>query len=137
MKKIGFLFIVIALLSGCASSTSSSTSSTGSLTFNYTTVGIIDGYDHTSKLIVYDNGTKIGESTPKKESEGNSVTLPLSNGTHQIRAVLNSQFEGNWEEHLKANDYSIDCLFEQSVEIKGKKVVTLVFDIKEEKTIIK
>ena len=136
MKRFGFIFIAAALLSACASSSSTS-SSTGSITFNYSTVGIKAGYDHTSKLIIYENGNKIGESTEKKESQGNSVTIPLSNGSHSIRAVLSSQNEGNWEEHLKANGYSIDCLFEQTVTIKGKKVVTLVFDIDQEKTIIK
>jgi hypothetical protein len=134
--KSAICVIFTILLFGCAS-TSTTSSSSASLTFTYTTVGILEGYDHTSKLVVYEDGNKIAESSAKKESEGNSITIPLSSGTHNIRAVLNSQYEGNWEEHLKANDYSIDCLYEASVDVKGKKVITLVFDIGQEKTIIK
>jgi len=135
MKTILSILLAAALLSGCASSSKSPAG--GSLTFKYTTVGIKEGYDHNSKLLVYEDGKKIGESVAKKESEGNSVTIPLSKGMHNIRAVLNSEYEGEWEEHLVENTYSLDCLFEQTVEIKGNKVITLVFDIDQEKTIIK
>ena len=135
MKTISSFILAVALFSGCASSSVSS--SGGTLTFNYSTVGILDGYDHTSKLIIYEGGSKIGESVPKKESEGNTITVPLSKGSHSIRAVLNSEYEGKWEEHLKANEYSLDCLFEETIEIKGNKVITLVFDITQEKTIVK
>src|SRR5690349_15768969 len=99
MKSVICIIFTI-LLFGCAStstSTNTTSSSSTSLTFTYTTVGILEGYDHTSKLVVYEDGNKIGESNAKKESEGNSITIPLSSGTHNIRAVLNSQYEGSWE----------------------------------------
>ena len=135
MKNLGSLLFILLLLFGCAST--KTTSNDGTLTFRYTTVGILKGYDHTSKLIVYEGQNIIGESVAKKESEGNSITISLPNGIHNIRAVLNSKYEDKWEEHLIANEYSLDCLFDQPVEINGKKVITLVFDIKNEKTIVK
>jgi hypothetical protein len=108
-----------------------------SLTIKYSFVGIVDGYDHDTKMIVWEGDNIIGESTVQKQSKPNSITLKLKSGSHSIRAVMNANYEGEWEEHLKANEYSIDCLYEETVKLKGKKVVTLVFDIDQEKTIIK
>jgi hypothetical protein len=108
-----------------------------SLTFKYSFKGIVEGYDHDTKMVVWEDGKIIGESTVQKQSKPNSITLKLKPGNHSLKAVMNASYEGEWEEHLKANDYSIDCLFEQTLNVKGKKVITLVFDIDEEKTIIK
>ena len=108
----------------------------GSLTFKFSVINIVEGYDHESKLVVYEDGNVIGESSVQKESKPNSVTVKLSKGSHNIRAVLSSKYEGNWEDHTIENGYSIDCLFNDEVEIKKKKTITLVFDI-DKGTIIK
>jgi hypothetical protein len=108
----------------------------GSLTFQFSAKNIKEGYDHNSKLVIWEDGKIIGESATKPESSSNSITLKLSKGNHAIRAVLNSEYEGNWEEHLIANEYSIDCLYDRTVNVKKKTVITLVFDI-DKGTIIK
>jgi hypothetical protein len=108
----------------------------GSLTFKFSTKNIQKGYDHNSKLVIWENDKIIGESTVKPESKANTVTVKLPKGDHAIRAVLNSQYEGTWEEHLIANNYSIDCLYDRNVTVKKKTLVTLVFDI-DKGTIIK
>jgi hypothetical protein len=108
-----------------------------SVTFNYAFKGIVDGYDHDTKMVISEDGTVIAESSVQKQSKPNSITVKLKPGTHSLRAVMMAHYEGSWEEHLKANDYSIDCLYEQTLKLKGKKTISLLFDIDEEKTIVK
>lgn len=132
MKTIASILLVFVLASGFAPAPAKQ----GTLTFKYSVIHIVEGYDHISKLVVYEDGQVIGESTQKKESIPNSVTVNLSRGTHKIRAVLTSLYEGKWEEHTIENDYSIDCMFDDNVSIKKKKTITLVFDI-DKGTIIK
>lgn len=135
MKTISALLLVLVLTSGF---TPAIKAKKGSLTFNFSVINIVEGYDHDSKLVVYEEGKVIGESSVQKESKPNSVTVKLSTGSHNIRAVLTSKYEGNWEEHTISNDYSIDCLFEDEVLIEKKKTttITLEFDI-DKGTIIK
>jgi hypothetical protein len=133
MKSISALLLVLVLTTGF---TPAPTGSLGSLTFKYSVTNIEPGYDHLSKLVVFEDGNKIGESNEQLESKPNSVTVKLSKGSHNIRAVLTSKYEGKWEEHTISNEYSIDCLFEDEVVIKKKKTITLVFDI-DKGTIIK
>ena len=133
MKSISALLLVLVLTTGF---TPAIKTKQGSLTFKFSVINIVEGYDHDSKLVVFEDGKKIGESSEQKESKSNSVTVRLSKGSHNIRAVLTSKYEGNWEEHTISNDYSIDCLFEDEVVIKKKKMITLVFDI-DKGTIIK
>jgi hypothetical protein len=127
MKSIAALLLVLVFSTGFAPVKGKQ----GSLTFNFSVINIVEGYDHESKLVVYEDGKVIGESPVQKESIPNSVTVKLSKGTHTVRAVLTSKYEGKWEEHLIDNEYSIDCLFEDEVVIEKKKTttITLVFDI--------
>jgi hypothetical protein len=133
MKTLASLLIVVLVTAGFAPAPKAAT---GTLTFKYSVINIVEGYDHISKLVIFEDGEKIGESSEHVESKPNSVTVNLSKGSHNIRAVLTSLYEGNWEEHTIANEYSIDCFFEDKVAIKKKKTITLVFDI-DKGTIIK
>ena len=132
MKLISALLLVLVLATGFTPTPGSM----GSLTFKYSVTNIEPGYDHLSKLVVYEDGKIIGQSSEQVESKPNSVTVKLSKGNHNIRAVLGSKYEGNWEDHTVANGYSIDCLYDDQVVIKKKTTITLVFDI-DKGTIIK
>jgi hypothetical protein len=46
-------------------------------------------------------------------------------------------YEGTWEEHTVANEYSLDALYEGEVSLKKKLTLDLVFDIDKEVTIAK
>jgi hypothetical protein len=64
----------------------------------------------------------------------NSVTVTVPQGNHDVKVVNYALYEGKWEEHSKANEYSIDCLYEKNMAIKSKSMLSLVFDIDTETT---
>lgn len=134
MKTIASFFILFLVTSGFKPAPPAE--KTGTLTFKYSVTHIVKGYDHISKLVVYKDGAVIGESSQKKESAPNSVSINLPQGTHNIKAVLTSLYEGKWEEHIIANNYSIDCMYEGTINLGKKKTIKLVFDI-DKGTIVK
>lgn len=99
------------------------------ITIKYKCSHIVEGYDHISRLKVYVDGNVAGTSTEKLESQQNSITIQISKGQHSLRAVLESKYEGAWEEHTIANTYSIDCLYEVSKQFKKNTMIILDFDI--------
>lgn len=100
------------------------------ITFKYKCTNIVEGYDHLSRLKVYVDGKIAGTSTEKLESQQNTITIEVSKGDHSIRAVLESQYEGTWEEHIIANTYSIDCLYEVTKKFTKKNtLIVLEFNI--------
>lgn len=101
----------------------------GKLTVSWSFLHIVEGYDHDTKCIVFVDGKQVGESSVKKESEKNSITVATAQGSHEVKVVNYAFYEGKWEEHTIDNTYSIDCKFEQNITIKKKTKITLVFDI--------
>jgi hypothetical protein len=104
------------------------------ITVTWSFEGVKDGYDHDNKVVAFIDGEQVGESSVKKESESNSYMFEVKKGRHEIRVVNMAQYEGEWEEHTVANEYSLDCLFEDTLEFKKKCSITLVFDIDKEET---
>lgn len=100
-----------------------------SLTINWSFANITEGYDHDNKCKVWVDGKEAGESTVSKESKPNSFKLTLSKGTHQVKVVNYALYEGEWQEHSKANEYSIDCLWDGTIEFKKKATLDLIFDL--------
>jgi hypothetical protein len=92
----------------------------GTITVKTSYTGIVEGYDHVNKTVLYVDGKLAAESSEQVQSKPNSfsVTVP-------------------WEEHTIANEYSLDALYEGSVNVKKKLTVNLVFDIDQEKTLAK
>jgi len=99
------------------------------ITVKYSFKGIVDGYDHPTKTELYIDDELKGTSTVSKESQPNSVTATATKGKHRIRIVNYAQYEGNWEEHTIANNYSIDCLYEAEVSVKKNLTIKLLFDL--------
>jgi hypothetical protein len=129
MKKLVVLFSLLLL------STAGTVNAQRTFTVKWSFVGIVEGYDHDNKCIIWLNGEKVTESSITKESEPNSVTLDLGDmesGKYQIEVVNYAFYEGEWEKHVIENDYSIDCNYVSKKKVKlGKKPVTLTltFDI--------
>ena len=90
----------------------------GTITFNASYTGIIDGYDHINKTMVYVDGELAGETSELVQSKPNSCSVSVPRGKHSIRIVNMAFYEGDWEEHTKVNEYSIDALYEGEIELK-------------------
>lgn len=97
--------------------------------------GVVDGYDHINKTMVYVDGMLTGETSEQLQSIPNSCAVTASKGKHSIRIINMANYEGNWEEHTVFNEYSIDALYEGEIKLKNEITINLVFDITEEKTI--
>lgn len=90
---------------------------------------IEEGYDHTCKTQVWIDGEMVGESGEFAESKGGTMTVQVPSGSHEMRVVNLALYEGNWEEHTIANNYSIDCLLDETHKFNGKDKLFLLFDI--------
>jgi len=108
---------------------------TGIITVNTSYTGVLDGYDHINKTMVYIDGKLAGETSEQLQSKPNSCSITVERGTHDIRIVNMANYEGNWEEHTITNEYSLDALYEGEIKLKKELTINLVFDITEEKTI--
>jgi len=107
---------------------------TGILTVIATYKGVLEGYDHICKTMVYIDGMLAGETSELIQSEPNSCSITVAQGKHNVRIVNMANYEGNWEEHTITNEYSIDALYESEIKLKNELTINLVFDITEEKT---
>jgi len=132
MKTKSLLFILIAVFT--TSFLSAKPPKNGKLTVAWTFTGIIEGYDHQNKIAVFIDGEKKGESTQKLESQPNSYTIAVPVGEHNVKIMNYAFYDGEWQEHTKENEYSLDCTFDQTIKIKKKTKITLVFDIDKEVT---
>ena len=124
------LFMLLAVTSSFAGTPNAPKEKTVTLTVSYEFKGIVDGYDHENKTELYVDGQLVATSTVKKESEKNSVSAVVSKGKHDIKVINYALYEGVWEEHTIANNYSQDCKYETSINVtKKKSKIKLLFDI--------
>ncbi len=125
MKKIILIsFLFIGLSSFCQGK--------AKLSIDWQFTGIIEGYDHDSKVEVYLDGVLVKTSTVSKQSKKNSVSIVATKGQHNIRIVNFALFENQWEEHSEANEYSLDAKYEIDLKLKKKNSISLIFDIDKE-----
>lgn len=100
------------------------------ITFNYKFSNIVAGYDHNSRLKIYIDGNLAGTSNAHKESVPNTYSVQVESGSHNLRAVVETEYEGVWEEHIIANTYSIDCVYETIANFSKKNTIYKIdFDI--------
>ncbi|MEY3238532.1 MAG: hypothetical protein RI883_2633 [Bacteroidota bacterium] len=106
------------------------------VTWIYTNV--LEGYDHNCKTKIFIDGNEAGESKVGLESVKNKLVVAVEPGKHQVRIVNYAEYEGNWEEHTIANNYSVDAVYEDSIVFKKKpRKVSLIFDITTETAEVK
>lgn len=102
---------------------------TTKLTVNVKFIGIEEGYDHQTRTVVFINGNEVGTSPETLESKTGSFTVEVPKGNHQLQVINYALYEGNWEEHSLANEYSIDCIYETTRSFKKPEKLYLLFDI--------
>jgi hypothetical protein len=135
MKSFLSLVLVFCLFISCK--TAQQGVKEGELTISFVTINTIEGYDHISKLKVFCDEKLVGESSEKKQSVANKVTVKLPKGNHTVKTMLFANYNNNWEERTLANDYSFDFQTVQEMTVKSKNKLDIVFDIEAEKTIVK
>ena len=116
------------------------------ITFKYKFVNVNEGYDHVSRMKVYidgalagtslEDGTSSDASAVHKETIQNVFAIEVPKGVHKIRAVVEALYAGVWEEHLVANTYALDCLYEKTLEFTKDNTIELEFDIEAGATVI-
>jgi hypothetical protein len=99
------------------------------LTIEYQGEEIQEEYDHPFLVKVYSNGNYVGESSVKKSSSENSVTISLPKGLHAIEAVGYCQYKGKWEKSIQANDYSVDSKFSENFDLQENTRITIIFNM--------
>ena len=128
MKK----FLLVCLLMAFAFAADAQKKSKNNLTLEWKYINVIDGYYHDSMSKIYLNGELVGESSVTKNSELNSCSIKVPKGDHVIKLSNYSKYNGNWEEVLIDNNYSLDAFYETILTFKkkkDKKRITIVFDI--------
>jgi len=128
-KSVLFFALIVTMFSSGAYAQKQ-----GTLTINTKYVGIVEGYDHMNKTDIYLDGNLVGSTTSQLQSKPNSFKVSADQGKHAIRIVNMAYYQGNWEEHTIANEYSLDALYEGEIDLKKKLTVNLVFDIEKEET---
>lgn len=123
MKKI---LILASLLIGFSVA---ATAQSGKLKISWSFKNVVEGYAHNNKCVVYIDDEKIATSTERSEDKKNKMTINVPMGEHHIRIVNFAQYEGNWEEHTIANNYSIDCIVDEDHIFGKSNSLSLVFDI--------
>ena len=123
MKKILMLSLMLGFFSLSFAQTTEL-----SVTFKF--LNIVEGYDHNTKTEVLIDGESVGYSAEVLQSRGCTFKVNVPKGTHDIHVVNYAKYEGTWEKHLIANEYSIDCVYDGSHKFKKKKEkLFLIFDI--------
>lgn len=126
MKKLLLLFIATAFL---CSFILPDAQKEGKLVIKFKTKGTIEGYDHETKMMVYVDDVKVGESSAQKQTIPNSVEVKVPRGKHHLKCVMYAKYEGNWEERTLDNNYSFDWKYEESINFKKKNKLKILFDI--------
>lgn len=108
----------------------------GTLVVNWVYTGVNEGYDHTCRTKVYVDNKLVATSGEQLQSKKGKLQVAVPTGRHKVRIVNESYYEGKWEEHKKENDYSVDAITEETIELKSKNTVTMIFDITSEETTV-
>lgn len=98
-------------------------------------IHIEKGYDHLSRMLVYVDDVEYGVSPQAAESIGGTFEVKIPRGQHRIRIVNQSFVKGVWQDHTIVNNYSVEAVYEKSVEVKRGLKVTLVIDLNNEQTV--
>ncbi|MCO5233245.1 MAG: hypothetical protein M9888_05875 [Chitinophagales bacterium] len=98
------------------------------LNFKYQFFDSREGFVKLSKLVIKANGKKIGESPAKLENVENKVSIQIPKGKYEINASVYSMHDGVWEERTEANDYTMDCIYIDSLLLESDYNISLTFN---------
>lgn len=107
----------------------------GVIKVNTSYSGVVEGYDHLCKTVLFVDGKQVGESSELPQTNPNSFSVNIPRGEHRLKVVNMAKNGDTWEEDTIINDYSLDAVFEGSIKLKKALTIELVFDIGQEKTL--
>ena len=93
------------------------------------------GYNHISRIQVFVDDVEYGTSEKSVENMGGKFLLKIPRGMHRIRIVNQSFIDGAWQDHTIVNNYSVEAVYEKSIDVKKSVRVTLVIDLNDEETV--
>lgn len=102
------------------------------VTVNWTFEHVVDGYDHENKMVVMVDGKLYGESKSFKQTERATFTISVPKGKHAITIQDYAFYNGVWEPHTKANEYSVDAFYDGVIDCRKGTTITMTFDIDRE-----
>ncbi len=98
-------------------------------------MNVESGYNHVSRIQVFVDDIEYGTSEQSVESMGGKFLLKIPKGMHRVRIVNQSFVDGVWQDHTIVNNYSIEAVYEKTVEVKKMIRVHLVIDLNDEETV--
>lgn len=123
-------FLIAYLLASC-NNFSKISDNQAKVIIQYNFVNISKGFDHETKTIVSLDGKPIAESEQHKESQKQTISFLAPKGESQLEIMNYALYRGQWEAHTKANNYGQDCFYKNTINIKRKTVIKLIFDLNE------
>lgn len=105
------------------------------MTVSWKFIHVEKGYDHPSRMLVFVDDMEYGSSAESVESAGGTFVVAIPRGHHRVRIVNQSFVNGKWQDHKIIHNYSIDAVYEKSLEVKKAVRVTLVIDLNNEQTV--
>lgn len=106
----------------------------GKLTVDWKFSNVVEGYNHQNKITIFSDGKKIGESEAFLQDSWGTYTVSVPTGKHQLRIVSSAFYEGQWEEHTVANNYSIDAIYDQELQVNTNTHLTIDWDLDNQNT---
>lgn len=123
MKKLQLLFSIFFVLHAVYAQNNLS------LTFKYKFLNSNAGYTYPTKMEVYRNGNKIGQSSVKDQTEPNQVTVDFPKGNATITATVFAKINDKWEARTTANNYSLDFQYNKTYDWTKDATIEMVYNI--------
>jgi len=98
-------------------------------TIEWIFMNVEEGYDHENRIEVFIDGKNVGTSKTFHQTELGTYTVDITSGSHKVTIMNHAYYQGRWEEHTLANDYSIDAKAEFTHSFKSAEKLKLVWDI--------
>lgn len=100
------------------------------VTVSWSFTGIEEGYDHKTKTELYIDGKLVATSSVTNQSEPNNVSAKTTKGVHDVKVINYAQYDGEWEAHTIENNFSIDCTYQETLNLKKRSnEIILVFNL--------
>ncbi len=91
--------------------------------------GLVEGYIHNTKDQIFINDVLVTETPSRNQELPYNGKLTVQAGDVTFKVVNWTLYEGNWEETLIENQYSIDATKEMKLKLGKKNTLKIVYDL--------